>query len=57
MRLDGTGITNLTDTDAANESAPAFSADGSSMAYASVRRDRSGKVVEEIYVMNLASTN
>ena len=57
MRLDGTGLTNLTDTNSANESAPAFSADGSKMAYSSVRRDRSDQVVSEIYVMSLDSTN
>ena len=45
---DGTGLTNLTDTDSANEGAPAFSADGTKMAYASIRRDRVGKLVEEI---------
>jgi Tol biopolymer transport system component len=52
---DGTGLTNLTDTDSANEGAPAFSADGTKMAYASIRCDRVGKLVEEIYIMSLES--
>jgi Tol biopolymer transport system component len=43
MRLDGTGLTNLTDTDSADEATPAFSADGTKMAYTG----------EGIYLMNI----
>jgi Tol biopolymer transport system component len=55
LRSDGTGLTNLTTTDSANEAAPTFSADGTKMAYASARRDESGKVVYEIYVARLGN--
>jgi Tol biopolymer transport system component len=53
VNSDGAGLMNLTNTDSANEGAPAFSSDGTKMAYASIRRDRSSKLVEEIYVMDL----
>jgi TolB protein len=43
IRLDGTGLTNLTDTDSADELAPTFSADGTKMAYTG----------EGIYVMKI----
>jgi Tol biopolymer transport system component len=56
LRSDGTGLTNLTSTDSASEAAPTFSADGTKMAYASIRQGESGKLVEEIYVMELDRT-
>jgi Tol biopolymer transport system component len=53
IESDGTGLINLTDTDSASETNPAFSADGTTMAYASTRRERSGYLVNEIYVVEL----
>jgi Tol biopolymer transport system component len=50
IRLDGTGLTNLTDTDSADELAPTFSADGTKMAYQSLRPMSS---IYEIYMMNV----
>jgi Tol biopolymer transport system component len=55
IRLDGTGLTNLIDTDSADEGAPAFSADGTRMAYVSIRRDNIGSE-GEIYMMNIEET-
>jgi Tol biopolymer transport system component len=58
MRSDGSGLTNLINTDSASETAPTFSADGTKMTYASGRYDDSGKrEVFEIYVMNLKDIN
>ena len=57
LKSDSTGLTNLTSTDSASETAPTFSADGTKMAYASARRDESGKMVYEIYVATLDNTN
>ena len=53
VNSDGTGLMNLTDTDSASETNPAFSADGARMAYASTRHERSGYLVNEVYVMDL----
>jgi TolB protein len=50
---DGTGLTNLTQTDWASENSPSFSSDGTKMAYASKRYDRSGYLVNEVYVKQL----
>jgi TolB protein len=55
IRLDGTGLTNLTDADSTNEYAPAFSADGTKMAYASIRLNITG-AEGGIYMMNIEKT-
>jgi Tol biopolymer transport system component len=57
MGLDGSGLINLTDTDSASENSPTFSADGTKMAYASVWRDDSGNLVNEIYVTKIDGTD
>jgi Tol biopolymer transport system component len=49
---DATNLTNLTNTDSSSENNPAFSADGTKMAFARARYD-SGGLVAEICVMTL----
>ena len=49
---DGTGLTNVTRTNSSSENNPAFSADGTKMAFARARYD-SGGLVAEICVMSL----
>jgi Tol biopolymer transport system component len=54
MRLDGTGLTNLTDTDSADEFYPTFSADGTKMAYQRVGKGMSSR--HGIYMMHIEKT-
>lgn len=57
VNADGTDLTNLTDTDSASETNPTFSADGTIMVYASARHERSGYLVNEIYVKRIGDTD